>query len=135
MHSDPPKTWWKSWMPRCPKKKECRKRRGTTPDRAGSPETINKGAHLPLLDDTRTSAYAPGDAIDAPDPAVSSQLTTILVTAALKCASAENVAIARLPSSDVTLHSDAKFSPSGAVTAPKVTELHCAVTSLECIPL
>jgi hypothetical protein len=38
----------------------------------------------PLLDDTRTSAYAPGDAIDAPDPAVSSELTTILVTAALK---------------------------------------------------
>lgn len=67
-----------------PEKKECRKRRGTTPDRAGSPETINKGAHLPLLDDTRTSAYAPGDAIDAPDPAVSSELTTILVTAALK---------------------------------------------------
>jgi hypothetical protein len=71
-------------MPRYPRKKECRKRQRHNPDHPGSPETINKGAHLPLLDDTRTSAYAPGDAIDAPDPAVSSELTTILVTAALK---------------------------------------------------
>ena len=129
-------------MPRCPKKKECRKRQRHNPDRAGSPETINKGAHLPLLEETRTSAYAPGDAIDALDPAVSSQLTTILVTEALKNASTKNVPFHQLPSSDVTLRSDDKFSPyaavnatSCAVTAPKVTELHRSVTSLGCFPL
>lgn len=82
-----------------------------------------------------TSAYAPGDAIDALDPAVSSQLTTILVTEALKNASTKNVPFHQLPSSDVTLRSDDKFSPyaavnasSCAVTAPKVTELHRSVT-------
>lgn len=67
-----------------PEKKRMPETTRHNPDQSGSPETINKGAHLPLLDDTRTSAYAPGDAIDAPDPAVSSELTTILVTAALK---------------------------------------------------
>ena len=98
--------------------------------------------HLPLLEETRTSAYAPGDAIDALDPAVSSQLTTILVTEALKNASTKNVPFPQLPSSDVTLRSDDKFSPyaavnasSCAVTAPKVTELHRSVTPWGVSPL
>ena len=38
-------------------------------------------------------------------------------------------------SRNVTLHAVDKFAPIGAVTAPKVTELHRSVTSLGCIPL
>jgi hypothetical protein len=68
-------------MPRCPKKRNAGNDSGTTRIKQDLRKQSKKA---PTFLFWTTREHRPGDAIDAPDPAVSSQPTTILVTAALK---------------------------------------------------